>query len=86
MVVDGNPELQSAGMPVTKAGKTSLGQKRTSSVGHGLWQRTRRAVSGGISAVCSSRAQLAGVRSGGTRWGSRQWSGGWARGRRGGRG
>ena len=46
-------------MPVTKAGRASLGQKRTSSVGHGLWQRTRRAVSEGMSAVCSSRAQLA---------------------------
>ena len=29
------------------------------SAGHGLWQRTRRAVSGGMSAVCSSRARLA---------------------------
>ena len=46
-------------MPVTKAGRASLGQKRTSSAGHGLWQRTRRAVSGGMSAVWSSRAQLA---------------------------
>ena len=51
--------LESAGMPVTKAGRASSGQKRTSSAGHGLWQRTRRAVSGGLSAVCSSRARLA---------------------------
>ena len=29
-----------------------------SSVGHGLWQRMRRAVSGGMCAVCSSRARL----------------------------
>ena len=46
-------------MPVTKAGRASLGQNKTSLAGHGLWQRTRRAVSGGMSAVCSSRAQLA---------------------------
>ena len=46
-------------MLVTKAGRASLGQNKTSSAGHGLWQRTRRAVSGGMSAVCSSRARLA---------------------------
>ena len=46
-------------MPVTKASRASLGQNRTSSAGHGLWQQTRRAVLGGMSAVCSSRAQLA---------------------------
>ena len=46
-------------MPVTKAGRASLGQNKMSSAGHGLWQRTRRAVSGGVSAVCSSRAWLA---------------------------
>ena len=46
-------------MPVTKAGRASLGQNKTSSAGHWLWQRTRRAVSGGMSAVCSSRAWLA---------------------------
>ena len=59
MIVDGNPELRTTGMPVTKAGRASSGQKRTSSVGHRLWQRTRRAVSEGMSAVCSSRARLA---------------------------
>ena len=46
-------------MPVTNAGRASPGQNKTSSVGHGLWQRKRRAVSGGMSAVCSSRARLA---------------------------
>ena len=46
-VIQSSGPLESAGMPVTKAGNASLGQKRTSSVGHGLWQRTRRAVSGG---------------------------------------
>ena len=46
-------------MPVTKTGRASLGQNKTSSAGHGLWQRMRRAVSGGMSAVCSSRARLA---------------------------
>ena len=46
-------------MPVIKASRASLGQNKTSSAGHGLWQRTRRAVSGGMSAVCSSRAQVA---------------------------
>ena len=51
--------LESAGMPVTNAGRASPGQSKTSSVGHGLWQRTRRAVSGGMSVVCRSRARLA---------------------------
>ena len=46
-------------MPVTNAGRASPGQNKTSSVGHGLWQRTRRAVSGGMSVVCRSRVQLA---------------------------
>ena len=46
-------------MPVTNAGRESPGQNKTSSAGHGLWQRTRRAVSGGMSAVCSRRALLA---------------------------
>ena len=48
-------------MPVTKAGRASLGQKRTSSAGHGLWQWTRRAVSGGISAICGSALGGAGA-------------------------
>ena len=46
-------------MPVTKAGRASLGQNKTSSPGHRLWQRTRHAVSRGMSAICSSRARLA---------------------------
>ena len=46
-------------MPVTKAGRASSGQNKTSSAGHELWQQTRRAVSEGMSAVCSSRALLA---------------------------
>ena len=46
-------------MPVTNAGKASPGQNKTSSIGHGLWQRTRRAVSGGMSVVCRGRAWLA---------------------------
>ena len=46
-------------MPVTNASRASPGQNKMSSAGHGLWQRTRRAVSGGMSAVCSSRARLA---------------------------
>ena len=45
-------------MPVTKAGRASLGQNKTSPAGHELWQRTRRAISGEMSAVCSSRARL----------------------------
>ena len=45
-------------MPVTKAGRAASGQNKTSSAGHGLWQRTRRAISGGMPAVCSSRARL----------------------------
>ena len=40
---------------------------KTSSAGHGLWQRTRRAISGGMSAVCSSKARLAAWGGGGTR-------------------
>ena len=58
MAIQSSGPLESAGMPVTKASRASLGQNKTSSAGHGLWQRTRRAVSGGMSAVCSSRARL----------------------------
>ena len=46
-------------MPVTNDGRASPGQNKTSSVGHGLRQQMRRAVSGGMSAVCRSRARLA---------------------------
>ena len=46
-------------MPVTNSSRASPGQNKTSSVGHGLWQRTRRAVSGGMAVVCRSRARLA---------------------------
>ena len=59
MAIQSSGPLESAGMPVTNAGRASPGQNKTSLAGHGLWQRTRRAVSGGMSAVCSSRARLA---------------------------
>ena len=59
MAIQSSGPLESAGMPITNAGRVSPGQNKTSSAGHGLWQQTRRAVSGGMSAVCSSRAQLA---------------------------
>ena len=62
MAIQSSGPLESTGMPVTNAGRASSGQNKTSSEGHGLWQRTRRAVSGGISAVCSSRARLGGRR------------------------
>ena len=59
MAIQSSGPLESTGMPVTKAGRASLGQNKMSSAGHWLWQRTRRAVSGGMFAVCSSRARLA---------------------------
>ena len=52
-----NP-LVRAGTPETNVGRPSLGQKYTSSLGQGLWQRTNRAVSAGISTACNSRARL----------------------------
>ena len=58
MAIQSSGPLESAGIPVTKAGRASLGQNKTSSARHGLWQRTRGAFSGGMSAVCSSRARL----------------------------
>ena len=86
-------------MPVTKAGRASLGQKRMSLIGHRLWQRMRQAVSGGGGGgdICflQQPSAASGVGSRGTRWGSRQrsgqqelagWSGGWARDLRDGRG
>ena len=62
MIVHGNPELRTTGERWNashKSRESVVGQKRASSVGQGLWQRTRRAVSGGMSAVFSSRTQLA---------------------------
>ena len=59
MAIQSSGPLESAGMPVTNAGRESPGQNKTSSVGHGLWQRTRRAVSGGMAVACRSRAGLA---------------------------
>ena len=52
--------LVSAGTPETNVGRPSSRQKYTSSLGQGLWQRTRRAVSAGMSTACNSRARLAG--------------------------
>ena len=46
--------LVSAGTPDTNVGRPSSGQKYTSSLGQGLWQRTRRAVSAGMSTACNS--------------------------------
>ena len=50
----------SAGTPDTNVGRPSFGQKYTSSLGQGLWQRTRRAVSADMSPACNRRARLAG--------------------------
>ena len=63
MIVDSDPNLGSlvsTGTPETNVGRPSSGQKYTSSLGHGLWQRTRRTVSAGMSKDCNSRARLAG--------------------------
>ena len=58
----GNPELwttRERWNACDKRRQSVARQNKMSSVGHGLWQRTRRAVSGGISVVCRSRAWLA---------------------------
>ena len=52
--------LVSASTPETNVGRPSSGQKYTSSLGYGLWQRTRHAVSAGMSTACNNRARLAG--------------------------
>ena len=52
--------LVSTGTPETNVGRPSSGQKYTSSLGHGLWQRTRSAVSASLPTACNSRARLAG--------------------------
>ena len=52
--------LVSAGTPETNVGRLSSGQKYMSSLGHGLWQQTRRAVSAGMSTACNNRVRLAG--------------------------
>ena len=50
--------------------RPSSGQKYTSSLGQWLWQRTRRAVSAGMSTVCNSRVRLA---SGLCDWAELEW-------------
>ena len=52
--------LVSMGTPDINVGRPSSGQKYASSLGQGLWQRTRRAVLAGMSMACNSRARLAG--------------------------
>ena len=52
--------LVRAGTPETNLGRPSSGQKYTSTLGQGLWQRTNCAVSAGMSTACSSRARLTG--------------------------
>ena len=59
--------LVRAGTPETNVGRPSSGQKYTSSLGHGLWQRTRRPVSSGMSTACNNRARLGGVEMDGLR-------------------
>ena len=60
MATQTSDPLVSVGTPETNVGRPSSGQKYTSSLGHGLWQRTSRAVSAGMSMACSSRAPLTG--------------------------
>ena len=55
--------LVSAGTPDKNVCRPSSRQKYTSSLGQGLWQRTRRAVSAGMSMACNNRAWLVGGRS-----------------------
>ena len=59
-------------MPVTKAGKASLGQKRTSSAGFGIVaanEASRLRGGGGGDVCCLQQPSTAsGVRSGGARW------------------
>ena len=52
--------LVRAGMPEANVGSPSAGQKYTSSLGHGLWQRTKRADSAGMSKAWRSMARPAG--------------------------
>ena len=60
MATQTSDPLVRAGTPETNVGRPSLGQKYMSSLGQGLWQRTNRTVSAGMSTACSSRARLAG--------------------------
>ena len=60
MATQTSDPLVRAGTPETNVGRPSSGQKYTSSLGQGLWQRTNRAVLAGISTACSSRAWLPG--------------------------
>ena len=60
MVTQTSDPLVRAGTPETNMGRPSSGQKYTSSLGQGLWQRTNRAVSAGISTACNSRGRLTG--------------------------
>ena len=52
--------LVSAGTLDTNVGRHSSGQKYTSSLGQGLWQRTRRAVSAGMPTACNSKSVAGG--------------------------
>ena len=52
--------LVSAVTSDTNMGRPSSGQKHTSSLGQGLWQRTSCAVLAGMSTACNSRVRLAG--------------------------
>ena len=58
MATQTSDPLVRAGTPKKNVGRPSSGQKYTSLLGHGLWQRTNRAVSAGISTVCNNRARL----------------------------
>ena len=60
MATQTSDPLVRAGTPETNVGRPFSGQKYTSSLGQGLWQRTNRAVMMGMSMACNSRARLTG--------------------------